>query len=89
MLMEAAVIIGDCHICQDCYNANYYTCSSCGKEDLYIEDIWFKDGEPMCEHCYFPDEEEDERKKLCKVIVLHAYLNDILFICISVTHSYS
>ena len=35
-----------------------------------------------------PFYEEDERKELCKVIVLHAYLNDILFTCISVTCSY-
>lgn len=60
ILFEDAVIIGDCHICPECYNANYYTCSGCGKEDVYIEDIWFKDGEPWCENCYFPDEEEDE-----------------------------
>jgi hypothetical protein len=60
MLMEDAVIIGDCHVCQECYNANYYTCSCCGAEDVYVEDIWFKGGEPFCEHCYFPDEEEDE-----------------------------
>ena len=66
MLASEAMWVGECRVCSDCYQANYYTCSECGETDIYVDSIWFRNGKHYCEKCYFAEEEleEDEGEEI-------------------------
>jgi len=48
---EYSDLVGNA-ICEDCYNAEFFTCSECGEVHLQSEMVETRDGDLVCNTCY-------------------------------------